>query len=472
MKNLLFILLLSVLKLNAQESLNYQLPPDEILELVDVTLAPSVLIDDKKENMIFLYRDAYKNIDDLSREELRLAGLRIDPITNISSRKTYYNNIKIKDINNRSNLVQIDGIPDNSKLSNFQFSPDQNKIAFTNTTLIGVELWVLDIKKRKLKKLTEHNVNANLGDVFKWFKNSQSILVKFIPENRKDIIKSKNTVPVGPIVSTNNGKKAQNRTYQDLLKNKIDEQNFENITSSDLYKVSLNGKIIKWLPTDMYNKIDFSPNGMYVLVSTLKKPFSYIVPYYKFSSQTTIFSKNGKKIEVVLDVPLIEDLPKGFMSVRQGRRSLSWRNDKPASLVFIKALDDGDPEKKVLYRDELFQLDPPFNNKPNSLVKTINRFSNVLWCNDSIAIVSDYWWNNRNTKTYIFNPKNNKSKVHKIFDRNYQDRYTDPGNFITKKNNIGSNLLVVKDGYLFLNGSGYSKKGQFPFINKLNISSK
>ena len=472
MKNLLFILLLSVLKLNAQESLNYQVPPDEILELVDVTLAPSVLIDDKKENMIFLYRDAYKNIDDLSREELRLAGLRIDPITNISSRKNYYNNIKIKDINNRSNLVQIDGIPENSKLSNFQFSPDQNKIAFTNTTLIGVELWVLDIKKRKLKKLTEHNVNANLGDVFKWFKNSQSILVKFIPENRKDIIKSKNTVPVGPIVSTNNGKKAQNRTYQDLLKNKFDEQNFENITSSDLYKVSLNGEIDEWLPTDMYNKIDFSPNGMYVLVSTLKKPFSYIVPYYKFSSQTTIFSKNGKKIEVVLDVPLIEDLPKGFMSVRQGRRSLSWRNDKPASLVFVKALDDGDPEKKVLYRDELFQLDPPFNNKPNSLVKTINRFSNVLWCNDSIAIVSDYWWNNRNTKTYIFNPKNNKSKVHKIFDRNYQDRYTDPGNFITKKNNIGSNVLVVKDGYLFLNGSGYSKEGQFPFINKLNISSK
>ena len=93
MKNLLFILFLSVLKLNAQESLNYQLPPDEILELVDVTLAPSVLIDDKKENMIFLYRDAYKNIDDLSREELRLAGLRIDPITNISSRKNYYNNI-------------------------------------------------------------------------------------------------------------------------------------------------------------------------------------------------------------------------------------------------------------------------------------------------------------------------------------------------------------------------------------------
>ena len=472
MKKLLLITTLCILKLNAQESLNYQLPPNEILELVDVTLAPSVILDDNKENMILLYREAYKSIEDLSREELRLAGLRIDPITNISSRKNYYNNIKIKNISNQSHIVQIVGIPKNPKLSNFQFSPDQNKIAFTNTTSEGVELWVLNIKKGNLKKLTEDNVNANLGDVFNWFQDSRSILVKIVPENRGDIINSKNSVPVGPIVSINDGKKAQNRTYQDLLKNKYDEQNFENITSSDLYKVSLNGKSVKWLSTDMYNKIDFSPDGKYVLVSSLKKPFSYIVPYYRFPSQTVIYSKNGKKIEVVLDVPLIEDLPKGFMSVRKGRRKLSWRNDKRASLVFVKALDDGDAEKKVSYRDELFQLDPPYNTKPTSLIKTINRFSNVVWCNDSIAIASDYWWNNRNTKTYIFNPNNNKSKVYTIFDRNYQDRYTDPGNFITKKNIMGSNVLCIKDGYLFLSGSGYSKEGQFPFINKLNISSK
>ena len=471
MKKLLLITTLCILKLNAQESLNYQLPPNEILELVDVALAPSVILDDNKENMIFLYREAYKSIEDISREELRLAGLRIDPITNISSRKNYYNNIKIKNISNQSRIVQIIGIPKNPKLSNFKFSPDQNQIAFTNTTSEGVELWVLNIKKGNLKKLTEGNVNANLGDVFNWFKDSKSILVKIVPENREDIINSKKSVPVGPIVSINDGKKAQNRTYQDLLKNKYDEQNFENITSSDLYKVSLNGKSIKWLSTDMYNKIDFSPDGEYVLVSSLKKPFSYIVPYYRFPSQTVIYSKNGKKIEVVLDVPLIEDLPKGFMSVRQGRRKLSWRNDKRASLVFVKALDDGDAEKKVLYRDELFQLDPPYNTKPTSLIKTINRFSNVVWCNDSIAIASDYWWNNRNTKTYIFNP-NNKSKTHTIFDRNYQDRYTDPGNFITQKNKTGSNVLCFKDGYLFLSGAGYSKEGQFPFINKLNVVSK
>jgi hypothetical protein len=32
-----------------------------------------------------------------------------------------------------------------------------------------------------------------------------------------------------------------NRTYQDLLKNKMDEANFENILTAELYTVNLNG---------------------------------------------------------------------------------------------------------------------------------------------------------------------------------------------------------------------------------------
>ena len=31
-----------------------------------------------------------------------------------------------------------------------------------------------------------------------------------------------------------------------------------------------------------------------------------------------------------------------------------------------------------------------------------------------------------------------------ISDRNYQDNYNDPGNFVTEKNDYGSNVLVSK----------------------------
>ena len=465
-------MVLLVLEVGAQVSLTYQKPSKEILELVDVPLAPSVLVNDSKDFMILLYRDPFKSIEDLSKEELRLAGLRIDPKTNIGSRVTYYNNLKTKDLTNHSNLFQVRGLPLDPKLSNFSFSPDQKKLAFTNTTSFGVEVWVLDLNSNLSKKLTEPKVNANFRDVINWFEDSKSILVKMIPNTKQDIINTEESIPIGPIVSINDGKKAQNRTYQDLLKNKNDEHNFENLAISDLYKVSLNGKNIKWLSKAMYNRIDFSPDGEYVMVTTIEKPFSYLVPYFRFPYKTVIYTKYGKKIETVVEVPLIEDLPKGFMSVRKGKRKFNWRNDKPASLIFIQALDGGNPEKEVVYRDEVFQLDPPFNGKAKSLIKTINRFRSAIWGNDSTAIIYDYWWNTRNTKTYLFNPSEITFEAEILFDRNYQNRYTEPGNFVTTRNKMGSYVLVLEEGNTFLNGAGYSEKGQFPFIDQMNLSSK
>ena len=64
-----------------------------------------MLYDDQKKFMIFLYRDNYKSIKDLSIKELRLGGLRIDPKTNIGSRITYYNNVKIKNIKDRKSKI-------------------------------------------------------------------------------------------------------------------------------------------------------------------------------------------------------------------------------------------------------------------------------------------------------------------------------------------------------------------------------
>ena len=79
----------------AQVNLEYQKPPQEILELVDVQRAPTVVMAKKGDIMLQLYRDSYKTIAELSEEELRLAGLRINPKTNIGSRTTFYTDVKI-----------------------------------------------------------------------------------------------------------------------------------------------------------------------------------------------------------------------------------------------------------------------------------------------------------------------------------------------------------------------------------------
>ena len=473
MKHFIYFLLFAlILNANAQENINYQHPPKEIMDLVDVPRTPVVLVDDNNEYMLFLYRDSYKTIAELSEEELRLGGLRINPKTNIGSRTTYYKNFKIINLKEKGlSEKQVSGLPENPRLANFSWSPDQKSIAFTHTNIKGVEVWVLSLQNASVSKLTEANANANTRGVISWFKDSQSLLVKMISEKREALIDVENSIPSGPTISASEGKKAQNRTYQDLLKNKNDEHNFEQLALSEIYKVSLDGSKEKWLSSAMYLNINFSPDGNFVMISVIQKPFSYLVPYRRFPSKTTIYTKEAKLVEMVSEVPLIEDLPKGFMATRKGRRSLSWRGDKPSTLVFVEALDEGDPKIEVEYRDEVFQLDAPFRGDPISAMKTINRYSHIIWGNDDMAIAYDSWWNTRNTKTYLFNPSDSGTKPKIISDRSSQDQYSDPGNFVTKKNDLGSYVLALKKDNAFLIGAGFSEKGQFPFLDRINLKS-
>jgi dipeptidyl aminopeptidase/acylaminoacyl peptidase len=452
----------------AQENLSYQKPSKTILDLVDYQRAPSVSMDTKKDYMLLSYRNTYKKLGDLNQEELRLGGLRINPITNISSTATYIINLKLRKIQDK-NEIQVIGLPTNPQISNVMWSPNDKKILFSNTIDTGVELWVLDVASAKATKLTQAIVNANLGNPFSWFNDNETILVKMLPKNRVALLDAKKDLPTGPIISNADGAKSQNRTYPDMLKNKNDEINFENIITSELYKVNLNGTATLFKNAAMYAGERISPDGNYVMLTTIQKPFSYIVPLSRFPMKTVINDINGIEIKVVNEVPLNEIMPKGFMAVRKGKREMNWRNDKPATLSYVVALVEGDQANKVEFRDEVFLWEAPFNKQPTSFVKTPQRFSDIIWGNDQVAIVFDEWYDTRNTKTYLINPSDLTQKPKVISDRNSQDIYSDPGNFETKKNQYNKYVLAIENDNAYRIGAGFTKDGQFPFIDEFNL---
>jgi dipeptidyl aminopeptidase/acylaminoacyl peptidase len=453
----------------AQENITYQVPSAEILSLADYERAPSVSMDSKKEFMVLSYRNTYKSLDDLNQEEMRLGGLRINPVTNISSTVTYVNNLKVRKISDKQE-VQVKGLPENPRLSNMAWSPNETKMAFTHTSDKGVELWMLDVASATATKVSNRLLNANLGNPISWFNDSETLLVKALPTNRPALIDASKDIPKGPIVSTGDGSVSQNRTYQDLLKNKTDEFNFEILVTSELYKISLNGNETLYKSADMYTDESISPDSKYVMITTLQKPFSYIVPLSRFPSKSVVYDAQGNEIKVVNEVPLTEIMPKGFSSTRKGKRSMSWRGDKPASLYFVVALDEGDQANKVEFRDELFTWDAPFTNEATSVAKTQQRYAGVIWGNETTAILMDQWYDTRNSKTYLINPSNPNAAPKIIYDRNYQDVYSDPGSFQTKKNALGKFTLMMNNNNVYLIGQGHSKEGQFPFIDELNLA--
>lgn len=451
---------------NAQENIKYQKPSAEILQLAEFERAPSVLMDSKKEWMIFSYRPTYKSLDDLNQDEMKLAGLRVNPVTNISSTMTFSNNLKIRKLKDKME-VQVQGLPANPKIAYTSFSPDEKKLAFTNTTSKGVELWVLDLATNSAKKLTNDNLNANLGTPYVWMKDSKTLLVKQIPANRAALIDDKKSLPDGPTVSTSDGKVSQNRTYQDLLKNPQDEANFETLAKSELVKVSLNGTQESFKPTEIYTAMSFSPDGNYLMLTTIQKPFSYIVPLNRFPMTTTVFDQNGNAVKVVNEIPLNEIMPKGFSSVRTGKRAMTWRDDAPSTLVYAEALDGGDQAKSADFRDEIFLWEAPFSANPKSFFKTKQRYSGTDWSNSDYAVVSESWYDTRNTKSYLINLKDNSSKV--IEDRNFQDVYSDPGRFNNTRNQYGRNVIDIENNKAYLVGDGFTKDGQKPFIDEIDL---
>lgn len=451
----------------AQENISFQKPPKEILDLAEYERAPNVIMDSDKNFMILTYRNTYKTLDDLNQEELRLAGLRINPNHHISSTVTYINNLKVRKISEK-NEIQVSGLPQNPRIAYLTWSPDESKIAFTNTGENGLELWILDVKTASAKKIQTNKINANLGNPITWFKDNENLLLTCVPNDFK-LIDAKKDLPEGPSVSVSDGSVSQNRTYQDLLKNKTDEFNFEQIATTEIYKVNLNGEVSLFKEKAMYSYISFSPDGNYLLTSTLQKPFSYLVPYHRFPIIENVYDKSGKLVKQVNQLELAEIMPKGFMAVRKGKRAMYWRPDLASTLVYIEALDEGDPKVKVPHRDAVYTWTAPFDKDPALLVKTEQRYRGMEWGNKNTAIIYDFWYDTRNIRTFLFNPSTSNAELKLINDRNYQDIYSDPGSFETRKNEFGNDVLAIDGNTTYLIGEGHTPNGQFPFIDKLDL---
>lgn len=91
MKKLCYALLLLLsLKTHAQENITFQKPTSEILALADFIRPPQIKMSSDNKWMLFTYRSTYKSLEDLGQEEMKLAGLRINPRTNMESSTVFF----------------------------------------------------------------------------------------------------------------------------------------------------------------------------------------------------------------------------------------------------------------------------------------------------------------------------------------------------------------------------------------------
>ncbi len=469
MKNLLVLLLVFAgFFVCAQDNLQYQTPPDVITKLVDTPLTPAVLFSPDKSVMVMLNRSDLPSIEELSRPELRIAGLRINPDNFGQSRNNFFVGIKVKKLSDRKDY-EVSGLPSNAQMSSPSFSPDSKKFSFIQTQADRLELWVVDLTTLAAKKISSHKVNATMGASYAWLSNSADILyLGASNENKQAPVKAR--VPVGPVVDENLGKKAPAVTYQDLLKNPYDESLFDFYCSSQLYSVSMDGTEKSLGTSGVYASFSPSPDGKSILTKILQRPYSYLVPAFSFPTTVQVIDVNGNLVKKIVDIPLADNVPLGFNATIKGPRAHAWRGDQPSTLYWAEAQDGGDPKTEADVRDKVFMWPSPFTSSPAALISLPLRYSGITWGNDKVAWVYENWRQDRKERVYQIDPSNPASKK-TVFDFSTEDVYSDPGNVITASNSFGRPVMLIQNNAVFLTGNGSSPEGDLPFLDKLDLTS-
>ncbi len=447
----------------------YQTPPQALANLVNNPGTPGVSFTRDGKSMILLQRSESPSIEDLAQEELRLAGVRFNPANHSPSRSGYTTGMTIKDIATGTEK-QVTGIPANAKITSMSWTTDGNTMAFMNMTDTGNEIWIFDLNSASVRKLTDAVVSNVYGPGISWMPDDKTLMVSLIAN--KGPRPAKPRAPGGPIVQENLGDVNAVRTFQDMLQNPYDEQLFEHFFTTQPAFVSMDGKVTPFGPPAIYANINMSPDGKYMLSTVVNKPYSYLIGVGGFERTVNIHDGQGKLLRKFTDLPSSEKVPTGRGATSAGKRGINWRNDAPATLVWVEALDGGDPRVTVPHRDEVFTLDAPFTGQPKSFAKLELRFGGIMWGHNDLALMNESWAESRITRTWVVNPaKPNERRI--LMERSTQDAYNNPGSPRMVRNSMGNMVLHFSpDGSgIYMSGQGASPQGNRPFLDEMNLTS-
>jgi len=442
----------------------WQLPPSPINQILDAPPPPTIFLSPNQQWLVELEQPFLLPIAYLAEKEVPLAGFIVNPKTNAPARHNPYSRMRFKALADSSSKEVM--LPDNAQIGFLKWSPDSQKLAFTLTQPTGLELWVVDLDLGVPQRLTEAILNAAYGSPYCWL-SDEALVCKFILSDRGEV-PVESSVPTGPIVQENLGRTSANRTYTNLLKNPHDEALFTYYLTSTVVKITLNGSQTQLLPPSLIYEAVPSPDGKFILISTIHRPFSYQLPVSRFPICVEVIDQEGKPIYEVADLPLDDLRSIKFDAVRIGRRRISWRSDRAATLSWVEALDGGEPTHDVPFRDVLWELDAPFNTPPRQLWQSEYRFQHIAWGKENLALVWEQWYDNRKQRLWRIDPAV-ATPPKLIFDRSSEDKYSDPGMPLTVLGPYRYKVLRANSNAIYLSGRGASPEGVYPFLDRLDL---
>ena len=433
----------------------YLTPPKVIADLMDAEPLPTVSLSPDRTVMLLAHRKSMPTIAEVAAPFLGLAGARVNPRTNGVRVLGGTVALTLKDVATGTERKLV--LP-NSGTFAAAFSRDSKKIAITHTTDSGIRLLIADVASAAVRPVLDGGINGLAGGC-SWLDDSNGFLCRLVPDGR-GAPPADAGPPTGPNIQENMGGTAPGRTYQDLLTSAHEERLYDYYYTAQPAFVSLDGRRTPVGPPAVYASLSLSTDGQWLVVTRVKRPYSYVVPAGLFPRDVELWDRTGKVVRKLADVPMGDTIPTN--GVFAGPRSFTWHALEPATLYWTEALDKGDIRNKVPHRDRLMVQKAPFAGQASELLKTEWRYGGIQFTEKSAVLLSESDRATRMRRTWVYD----NEAPRKAWELLQEDRYKDPGSPVFRP---GTSLIMHIGNSIYLTGAGASPMGDRPFLDRFDL---
>ena len=391
-----------------------------------------------------------------------LAGMRIDPILRARRSLSFARALTVVDHGAGTRTpVQL---PEGARVAQWQWSPDGERLALLLAEDTGLALIMADPATGSTKRLVSP-LTGVLGGAFGFVGNGERMWVRLVPRDQDRPERS--NAPTAPAVQETIGSTAPLRTFQDLLGDPAAEDRFEYLATSQLAWLDPESGALETIGAPgLIAWANPSPDGEYLLVDTLHRPFSYVLPAGAFPRTTAVWDRSGKEVLEVARMPMGDNIP--MQGVPTGPRSVTWRATAPATLVWVEAQDGGDPAKPAELRDIWYTRAAPFAEPATAIARLQHRARGLQWLSESERfLVGEYDRDRRWMRLWLGSLDGGEPTL--VEDRSQNDRYGDPGSLLTERNDFGESVVRERAGHVLRAGPGHSPAGPRPFLARVAL---
>jgi len=464
-------------------------PPPEIAEVVLAPRHRNVTLDNASpDGTRFLHTlsAGLPTMASFAKPHLNLGGLYIDPRANRARNFTTRGDEGFEIIAWREGTTVRIPAPRNATVSTPRWSPDGSQLAYFAHFEDATHIFVADARTGRTRQLTRSPVLATLATTFEWTADGRGIVTVLVPENRGREPRVSD-VPTGPRVRITQEGRNRLRTYASLLETPEDMALLEYHTTGQLALIDVGSRSVRRIGKPaMIREFDISPDGQYVRVTTMRKPFSYIVPVSNFGRTEEVWDLNGNVLAELAERPLQDGTQQDSARNDGARRNIAWRPDgQGLSFLQLESAPAGDQQeeepaegdrqgRRARRKDRVMQWLPPFDSTSLHVVfESDSRISNVRYSADArILFVTES--SNGTTHEYaVF--LDDPSTRHTIARYRNQDVYAHPGTLMTRPGPGGVQVVRTSpDGnHVFLSGTRYfenpNENAPRPFIDRMEI---